>query len=369
MPIRECAAAECSTSCSSKYGRCLEHLEFEELSDELAHSRKSGKLNGRGVHFTRELVDRIRECTPPGRIPKRPGRDRFRIGIALAPDDGSIWSPNFQDATFSDSVTFSNTIFGPQTNFQGAEFRGVPFNEAKFGDHVSFRTATFERANFQGASFGNQLNMSGASFDDGAIFSQARFLGMCMMTDTSFGNAAIFDGAHFNGEAGFVRAIFGDTLSFRGTHFRGPASFTHARIGDDADFTRAIFKDACRFLDATFGDRVVFLDAQFFKNALFADTKFGGYADLGPLQASGIVGLHRARFAAGGTIAVQCQQLTVERADFADGITIRAAKADIDCRGANFGSPSTITTIRPSDRYVAINGDSQQNARLSGLSH
>ena len=362
-----CSISGCSARPSISFDRCLEHLEYEELSNELARSRESGKLFGYGVNFTRELVQRIHECVPPERKARRPSRGRFFIDGAAAPDEASTWCPNFERAIFSDAVSFAATAFGPGTNFRGANLSRVSFQEAKFSENVSFRGAIFERAIFGNASFGDGIDFSEASFGRSADFVSVKFLGISSMTGARFGDSAIFNATRFKGEANFVGAVFGNGLSFRGARFQGPASFSDAQIGDAADFSRVIFEDNGRFVGVSFGNRTIFINASFAKNAVFSRSKFGEHSDFGPLQAGASIGLHGTYFDAAGTINVQCRLLDLTNAVFRDGITIRVAGADVDCSRVNFGSPSIISTRRPSDRYVPEHGSAYRNERTPRL--
>ena len=363
----QCSIVDCSAWSSINYGRCLEHLEFEELSNELAHSRKSGRLIGRGVHFTRELVERIDKCAPPDRTVRRPSRGRYFMDGVAAPDGARSWCPDFSHATFSDALSFVGTTFGPGTNFRGTNLGRVPFHDAKFSENVSFREAVFEQAMFDRASFGNNANFSKASFGKSASFSSAKFSGTSSMTAVRFDDSAVFNDARFGGEVHFSGAVFGNGLSFKSTRFGGPASFSDARIGDDADFSSAVFESTCRFLSVNFGNRAIFKDITFPKNVAFSRSKFGEHSEFGPLQAAGFVNLQGCCFAGGSIINVQCSGLQVMNAIFPDGILIRIAEADVDCSRVNFGSPSIITTRKPSDRYVPVAGGVQHNQRTPRL--
>lgn len=356
-----CNASECRGCSLPHFERCLEHLNLQELAEVLRVSRVTGRLDARGVNFSRALVERIYECMPShGTRRTQKGRGgRIFLDSIAAPEDLKQWSPRFDAARLDSLITFHGTEFGPGTSFRGTTLRAVVFEEAVFHGDVNFSGALIERAMFGNAAFYGPAYFTGSRFSDGSSVSSVKFFGRCNFVYASFGDSTTFNDAQFSGDAEFAYAKFGDEFSLRKARFEKSASFTRATLGSDADFGGTQFGRHGRFISALFGDRASFANASFAGNAIFLDTRFGAHTHLGPLRIGEVLRLQGAHFERGGSIEVSCSEIDGRHAVFQDGIDLRASNCDMYFEKAEFEAPSIISARRPTDRYVDTHNDDQ----------
>ena len=145
---KSCPMSQCSGVALAPYGRCLRHIDLPELDQILQVSRATGNLDGRGVYFCPELLERIYLCSLSARTKFKRKYHRIPISVAAAPEWPTTWSPRFDGAKFGSEVSFVRVKFGPKTSFRGADLRNVTFRQATFGANSSFSDAYIERGNF-----------------------------------------------------------------------------------------------------------------------------------------------------------------------------------------------------------------------------
>jgi uncharacterized protein YjbI with pentapeptide repeats len=346
-------------------GRCWAHAEapeFEAAHDQLS---KDGQLDGRGVTFTAELLERLLNAAP--------NDDEGRPAISAA---------LFSRATFKGDAEFIGTTFDGEAHFMGANFEGeggASFQAAKFTNFTTFDEARFTGpAAFGGASFGGYAAFgettftagaifAGAKFQSGATFAQAHFEGFTSFMSAKFGSGAGFDRANFV-DVGFEFATFsGLSATFTSATFGGSAGFPWVKFESGASFSDANFVDYVWFSDATFEGNTTFTTANFaktagfmgvniggdvsfhgakFGEALFVDANFAGARQLGPMVGRRLV-LDRALFREPIQIEVSAETLSCKRARFLAGVQLRVRWAQVALNDAELAAPSTLTGASP----------------------
>jgi uncharacterized protein YjbI with pentapeptide repeats len=198
-----CDEGECVGVRLPSGGRCWAHADPHDLEVALEQLRQGARLDGRGVAFTADLLQRILRSTPQD-------------------DEGG---PVISTGRF-DSATFEGTA-----EFQGATFEGT--------------------AEFQGATFLGDADFTGVTFTGDAVFHAATFMEHTLFTRATFEGRAGFDAATCNRYAEFQSATFGGEAGFGGSTIRGRAIFIGATFRRDAEFDRATF-DTAEFGHAIF---------------------------------------------------------------------------------------------------------------------
>ena len=144
----------------------------------------------------------------------------------------SILSIECSGATFVDGANFTQATFVTDANFSDARFSP---NDKGIGDPA---------ADFSGVTFKGSADFVGAKFTDRADFSDIVF-----EDKTNFCahfSYATFAKSTFKVDAWFVAAEFTESVSFHGATFCGPADFTEAtftkeRLGEPVSFAKATF--------------------------------------------------------------------------------------------------------------------------------
>lgn len=187
--------------------RCLAHLTSDELEKVLASARLCGSLDGRGVVFTRALLDRV-------------------LSVASIAHAGQriLGDADFTDATFAEHANFSRCSFAGNARFA--------------------KTDWLEGADFSSTRFGRAASFAGAKFAGGAVFAGAQF-----------SNEADFSGSAFVESSGtqgpwLATVLAEGGVSFRQAIFGGNATFVDVQVGW-ADFSEARFKTECTFRGRT----------------------------------------------------------------------------------------------------------------------
>lgn len=200
--------ADCVGVARFPYGRCLTHLNPDELEKCLGALSPGQCVDLRGTMITGELLDRILAAT--GHVL---GRARFDQARFLAP-------ARFGDVTFGADASFDRACFDGLASFFGAKFNGnVSFREARFARELSMHGARVQgHASFDLATVTNDA-LFGDAFLSSVSFQQAEFHGF-----TSF------DGTRFHGDARFRGARFWRAVSLRKSRFEGTACFDSVRF-------------------------------------------------------------------------------------------------------------------------------------------
>lgn len=349
---KPCSASQCSGVALTPYGRCLRHLDLPELDQILQVSRATGNLDGRGVYFCPELLERIYLCLISIRPEYKRKYHRIQIYLAAAPEWPATWRPRFDGARFGSEVSFVRARFGPKTSFRGADLRNVTFSQATFGTNSSFSGAYIEGGDFVGVHFGSGVIFDGAVFSSAASFYGCTFFGSASFQNVNFNDEVTFGDAEFEGSVAFARSFFGKSAVFRNARFHAKASFVKSRFGNEADFSRIHLNDNGDFQEAKFELGANFRGANFIKAAYFNGVAFDRSTEFGPLTIYRTLYMRKTSFAIGSVIDIKGYGIDASESIYLDGITMRLGGAQINLREARFGGPSIITTRLAEDRFV-----------------
>ncbi len=131
----------------------------------------------------------------------------------------------FREVKFFQGASFNDAIFLEGARFEKAEFihSGASFKKTKFSNVASFAEAIFSKgAFFEGAEFPKSpyyVDFSGANFETGGFFNDAKFFGLAIFYNTKFGGRAVFDGVKFSAEASFRDTNFLNHINFKNAIF------------------------------------------------------------------------------------------------------------------------------------------------------
>ncbi|GIH23766.1 hypothetical protein Aph01nite_20760 [Acrocarpospora phusangensis] len=209
LPWSTCAtSADCVGVARQPYGRCLHHLEAEEL-EACLHAFSPGQaVDLRGTVITGELLDRI--LTATGR---KVGRARFDSARFLSP-------ARFADVAFTADASFDGASFDGLASFFGTGFAG----------NASFHRVRFAREfSLYGSRVRGHLSLDHAVIAHDALFGEA-CLGSASFRAAEFHGFASFDRTRFHGDATFRGARFWRAVSFRRTGFDGSSGFESVRF-------------------------------------------------------------------------------------------------------------------------------------------
>jgi uncharacterized protein YjbI with pentapeptide repeats len=367
-----CGEDECVGVRLPSGGRCWAHANDHDLEAALQRLGEGGELNGRGVTFTAELLQRLLDASPHddhGRTVVSAPRFEGATFKGNAVFEGATFKGNavfhratftghaeFRDATFTDMAFFGDATFTGTAGFTGATFGDAGFFNVTFKGGAGFGGATFESAHFSGSTFTVDANFTGASFAGDANFGwatleSASFTGATLTGDASF-IAATFTGdasfiaATFTGEAGFDSATFESDAQFSNATFRGFAWFAKATFESDAQFDRATFESGAWFDWATFEGGAQFDTATFTGRAEFASATFERAQQLGPVLVHDLV-LNRALFRERIQIEVSAADVSCERARFLAGVQLRVRWAQVVLDDADLSAPSLLSRADP----------------------
>jgi uncharacterized protein YjbI with pentapeptide repeats len=248
-------------------GRCWAHAGADDRDAALDRLGEGGRLDGRGVTFTAELLQRLLDATP-----------HDDEGQALL--SGAL----FTQATFTGDASFTGATFGGYVEFDNATVAG--------------------NASFVAATFKGVVSFSEATFAGEALFSQATFRRLATFMDTFFKVGADFGGVTFEGDATFNRATFGDDVRFFEATFGDDVSFTDVRCAGDAWFHTVTF-DRARQLGPMVVRRMLILDSAIVRERIKIE-----------ISAAALT-CRRVRFLAGVQLRVRWAQVVLDEADLA----------------------------------------------------
>lgn len=212
---------------------------------------------------------------------------------------------------FGGSVSLDGSLFGQETDFTKAHFKG----------EASFIATEF---------LGPDTRFDGSLFDDRAIFSGAYFVGAdwsttnasCLVSfaHASFQKVAYFDSCCFD-TGQFFAAVFHDSANFTNSAFSGTANFREVRFGAGAYFGASFCLDA--------------LD--------FSSARFEG-ADPGPWTGSMVV-LSDAIFERRSRVPILAHRLEMRRAQVRAGVHLLVRAPIIDLTETEFEQPSIVAEL------------------------
>lgn len=176
----------------------------------------------------------------------------------------------FDSTEFKDSVVFDHAVFEEKSRFDNTEFQSVNFDEARFSDDVSFRGVTIhDDAMFRGVEFRGGDNIinkdmifSRSTVEGVANFYSAEF-GLADFSGVQFEDHVVFDEGVFTEEADFEKVIFGGKGQFSNVDFQRKASFSQAVFDEEAIFKLSRFRGDSIFESCTFHSEVAFQKVQF----------------------------------------------------------------------------------------------------------
>jgi hypothetical protein len=327
--------------------RCWAHATEPDVDAALTQLAADGRLDGRGVRFTEDLLLRVLGAVPRDEV----GALRFH----------KVW--------------LDRAVLGAPVYFVGARFLGdADFDEATFTGDVAFDGAELhQRVSFAGARFAAEASFYAAGFTGSARFADARFTGEATFADVVFARDADFDRCRFDGEVSFSGAAFGRDLHLVDAGFDAEATFRQARVAGatalsgatfarEADFGAATFGGPVRMFDtafegsgdsaAWFGDArfeggATFSDVRFAADAVFANAVFLGPAELGPLLVEGTLLLGRAVFAEGVQLEVAAGDVSASDARLRGGGRLRLLTRELMLAGADLAAPTIVVGAGP----------------------
>jgi uncharacterized protein YjbI with pentapeptide repeats len=326
-------------------GKCWAHAADTDLDPALKRLGEDGRLDGRGVPITQELLGRLLAAAP---------QDEYGVPI--------LTDAQFEGAAFRGDAVFRGATFRGDALFEGAAFRGdAVFRGATFQARALFPGVSFQGdARFPGATFQSDAQFEGATFQDEARFDRAIFQGAADFSGATFHDTAWFGyvGATFQAIAVFRGATFKGDAAFDLVNFEGNAWFDKATFGGRALFhvvsfqRMAVFREAAfhryvGFRAATFHSDTVFAGATFQDSALFDKATFQRTRQLGPMLVRKSLLLRQAVFHERAQIEIAAAALCCQQARFPAGIQMRVRWAQIVLDDADLAAPSILTGVAP----------------------
>lgn len=269
------------------YDRCLAHLELEVRRQELGALSPGASVDCRGVPFTRELLEELKDAV-----------------------DNTFGEADFGRARFPELADFESVTFTGEAFFWLAHFE----DDARFYEVTFNGDAVFEEAVFQ----------------LGAAFEYTDFQGTAWFQDTLFGSDADFDHAGFARAAHFSRAQLLGEAAFHAVTFTGEAVFVSAEVEGRA-----------RFHESTFGRDAVFAGTRFKSAVDFPDTTFNGPL-VGPIVCGGQLDLTQAVLTCPIRIRIAAAQILLRAAQINTALTLDVRYADINLVDAVLSQPVAI---------------------------
>jgi uncharacterized protein YjbI with pentapeptide repeats len=194
-------------------GRCLAHVNENQVGAALRQLRETGAIDARGVRIDTSLLKRLLDSLP------RDGEGRWL---------GQAW---FDQATFVGEADFDDVIFR---------------------DEARFYYATFEqKASFQGATFKADARFEGARFKRRTVFMQAKFEDLARFEDARVEKEAWFHRAEFESGTWFDNAIFMDLLWLAEVAFETARHFGPILVYKELRLNSSLFKQRVRIEVAT----------------------------------------------------------------------------------------------------------------------
>jgi len=281
-----CSAPGCSGAVVAD-GRCLAHVDEAARDAVLATGER---LDGRGVRFSRELIDRV--LWSMGTHDGQRSRIETRMDLQGAVFEGPAF---FGGTTFAANVDLSDSRFESDASFGGAVFeKDVDLRRAVFADKPSFALAVVRGT----ASFFETRFVFGADFFGAVLHRTPWFRGSRFEGGTSFDTAVFEEGADF------MQAVFVAEATFVGSELRRAASFEEATFEQGARFDGAMLQEVT-FYDAKAGGDVTF--------------------DRATVSATIVLGLAEAR-----------GRLSFRDATIEDAVKLEGSLSGLDCSRATF---------------------------------
>ncbi|GII00298.1 hypothetical protein Pta02_23060 [Planobispora takensis] len=215
-----CAASpECTGSARPPYGRCLAHLERDELGEVIRGLAPGSPVDLRGTVVGEDLLEQVLTAT------------RRTLGRA-----------RFDWALFPDEARFGAVLFRGDASFDHAAFhRLASFYDARFTGNVSFGEVRFARElSLHGVTVTGHAALDRVVAGGDALFGSARFGRTSSFRHAEFRGFTSFDDARFAGDAGFRGCRFGRTVSFHKARFDGLAGFEAVRFSARTYLTPAV---------------------------------------------------------------------------------------------------------------------------------
>jgi uncharacterized protein YjbI with pentapeptide repeats len=235
----------------------------------------------------------------------------------------------------------------------------VNFEGATFTDLVDFSDTIFDRALFRGATFHEGANFTGARFESEARFERTTFKEWVSFRDAIFNCPAVFE--HPEREEDEAEEGGGWQHEVR---FGGWADFRRAHFTRGAGFGGAIFDSRARFGAARFGSM------QAREGGSFEGARFIRARTFGPMVARGRLVLDRASFESPVRIEISACDLSCERAQFLARTTMEVRHADVSLVDAEFGQPSIVAgSLEPFKRDDAEDPQDPTELDDSELEH
>ncbi|WP_214103001.1 pentapeptide repeat-containing protein [Acrocarpospora catenulata] len=201
-------SADCVGVARQPYGRCLHHLEAEELEECLRSFAPGQAVDLRGTVINADLLDRVLTAT-----------------------GGLLGRARFDRARFLSPARFGDTAFTGDASFDGARFEALAsFFGARFDGNLSFHETRFAREfSLYGSRVRGHLSLDQSTVTSDALFGEA-CLGSASFRRAELHGFASFDRTRFHGDAIFRGARFWRAVSFRRTTFEGAAGFESVRF-------------------------------------------------------------------------------------------------------------------------------------------
>lgn len=200
--------------------------------------------------------------------------EQENINYPIQFKDCKIKKLRFINCTFSEKISFRNTIFQEKTDISTSEtpssFQGdVYFSSCSFEGEVVARSASFfQGAHWKNCSFLAKANFSRSSFQKSASFEKSKFCSSSRFEECFFAQSGYFEGVHFQGKANFKKSCFSQGAQFREVRFEEDTSFENSRLGLSRFEDMVALKKA-NFKVVNFSDRVYFHRAEFNETVSF----------------------------------------------------------------------------------------------------
>lgn len=192
-----------------------------------------------------------------------------------------------------DDVTVERPVYLPGTKIEGrfeldnTEFGTLILQDAEFGDVTHIEGVTFTGSvDCSGAKVSGGAEIITTSFEEDAVFSDAKFTDEVLFDRVKFHGDAKFDYTTFTEEARFGSCRFADSTTFYGSAFEKESRFAKVRNLDESDGmvdAKTRFEEDVDFREATFHENsrfdVVFEDSADFRQGSLSNSDLRG-ADL-----------------------------------------------------------------------------------------
>jgi uncharacterized protein YjbI with pentapeptide repeats len=291
-----CRASTCAAPAVEGTDACWAHATEDELAPALARLGQGGPLVAREVAFGVERLLLVLGALP-----------RDEVGRA------ALHGADFTGTTFATGVSFARLRFAADVTFQDATFEG----DASFDGCTFAGTSWFTRT-----TFGESVTFERTGFTGTVVFDKARFV------------QAAFTGATFDSHASFQDAAFRVHGELRDARFGADLTFAGARAGTLA-FDGVTFAAATNFAGASAATEMG-----------FAGCTFTTTRQLGRVT-SPILVLADSTWHERTVVEAVADRVVATGARFPAGVQLRVGRAEVTLEGADFGTPSILTSLDP----------------------